>query len=177
MRWCNAKSERAGLRPCYYVGVGRGVSDVYRVGNLDLTNAMVDWEADGYRLPTEAEWEKAARGGLEGSKFPNGNTLPRSEANHSFDNVAPKPVKSYPPNGFGLYEMAGNVWEWVWDWYAADLSSFTDDPHGPDNGERRVIRGGGFSGSPDSCGVAARVSSRGEVSVETGGFRVARRSR
>ena len=177
VRWCNAKSERAGLRPCYYVGVGRGVSDVYRVGNLDLTNAMVDWEADGYRLPTEAEWEKAARGGLEGSKFPNGNKLPRSEANHSFDNVAPKPVKSYPPNGFGLYEMAGNVWEWVWDWYAADLLPFTDDPHGPDNGERRVIRGGGFSGSPDSCGVAARVSSRGEVSVETGGFRVARRPR
>ncbi len=177
VRWCNAKSERAGLRPCYYVGVGRGVSDVYRVGNLDLTNAMVDWEADGYRLPTEAEWEKAARGGLEGSKFPNGNKLPRSEANHSFDNVAPKPVKSYPPNGFGLYEMAGNVWEWVWDWYVADLSSFTADPHGPDNGERRVIRGGGFSGSPDSCGVAARVSSRGEVSVETGGFRVARRPR
>ena len=174
-RWCNAKSERAGLRPCYYVGTGRGVADVYRVGNLDLTNAMVDWAADGYRLPTEAEWEKAARGGLVGKKFPNGDKLPRHEANHSFDNTAPKPVKSYPPNGFGLYEMAGNVWEWVWDWYAADLSSFTADPHGPDNGERRVIRGGGFSGSPDSCGVAARVSSRGDVSVETGGFRVVRR--
>lgn len=175
VRWCNAKSERAGLRPCYYVGAGRGVSDVYRVGNLDLTNAMVDWAADGYRLPTEAEWEKAARGGLVGKKFPNGDKLPRNEGNHSFDNIAPKPVKSYPPNGFGLYEMAGNVWEWVWDWYAADLSSFTADPHGPDSGERRVIRGGGFSGSPDSCGVAARVSSRGDVSVETGGFRVIRR--
>jgi formylglycine-generating enzyme required for sulfatase activity len=175
VRWCNAKSERAGFRPCYYVGAGRGVMDVYRVGNLDLTNAMVDWTADGYRLPTEAEWEKAARGGLVGKTYPNGNKLPSNEANHSFNNLTPKPVKSYPPNGFGLYEMAGNLWEWVWDLYTADLSTFNADPRGPDSGERRLIRGGCFSGSPDSCGVATRVGFRGDVFVETGGFRIARR--
>jgi formylglycine-generating enzyme required for sulfatase activity len=110
-----------------------------------------------------------------GKRYPNGDKLTGKDANHSLNHVGPRPVKSYPPNGFGLYEMAGNVWEWVWDWYAGDLSALTDDPRGPLSGERRVIRGGGSSGSPDSCGVAVRVSMRGDVSLNTGGFRVVRR--
>ena len=174
-RWCNAKSEMSGLRPCYYSGTDRSFSDVYCAGQIELSNAMVDWDADGYRLPTEAEWEKAARGTLVGKRYPNGDKLTGKDANHSLNHVGPRPVKSYPPNGFGLYEMAGNVWEWVWDWYSVDLSALTDDPRGPLSGERRVIRGGGSSGSVDSCGVAVRVSMRADVALNTGGFRVVRR--
>ena len=174
-RWCNAKSEMSGLRPCYYLGTDRTFSEVYCAGQVELNNAMVDWEADGYRLPTEAEWEKAARGKLVGKRYPNGNKLTEEDANHSLDHVGPRPVKSYPPNGFGLYEMAGNVWEWVWDWYSSDISALTDDPRGPLHGERRCVRGGGSSGSLDSCGVAVRVSMRADVSLNTGGFRMVRR--
>lgn len=103
-----------------------------------------------FRLPTEAEWERAARGGLESQRYPWGSELDSTLANFtvlsSSRHRGTKPTGTYPPNAFGLYDMAGNVWEWVTDWYGADYyaSGAARDPRGPARGSFRLVRGGAW---------------------------------
>jgi len=121
---------------------------VIGVSNSDAT-AYAKWV--GRRLPTEAEWEYAARGGLEGKKYDTGDELDKDEANTKAAKLdGPVPVAGFRPNAYGLYDMVGNVREWVSDSYSDTYfaESPVDNPTGPKTGKLKVIKGGGwFSGT------------------------------
>jgi formylglycine-generating enzyme required for sulfatase activity len=174
VKWCNARSEREGRMPAYYTSLEQ--TNVYRSGQADVQSSWVNWSS-GYRLPTEAEWEKAARGGLSGQRFPWGNTISESLANYYGDTAysydlgpngynsigsiggispATSPVGSFAANGYGLYDMAGNVWECCWDWYGSYSSGSQNDPRGPSSGSFRVFRGGGWDAEAFYCRTAYR---------------------
>jgi formylglycine-generating enzyme required for sulfatase activity len=192
VKWCNARSQRDGLTPVYYTDAG--FTTVYKTGEIA---PIANWSANGYRLPTEAEWEKAARGGVAGQRFPWGNTITHNNANYfssssyAYDTSSTRgdhptfatgstpytsPVGYFAPNGYGLYDMAGNVWEWCWDWYGSSYysSSPSTDPRGPSSGLSRVLRGGSWGDSADGTRVANRAFSN-PVNVNSDrGFRCAR---
>jgi len=186
VKWCNAKSEKEGRTPVYTVS-----GSTYKTGE---SAPDINYTAHGYRLPTEAEWEKAARGELSGKRFPWGDTIDHSFANYyangsaySYD-VSPyteytyhptyndgtepytSPVGSFEANGYGLYDMSGNVWEWCNDWYGS-YTADTTDPTGASSGSNRMFRGGSWDYLADSCRVADRGSRDPGSSRSIMGFR------
>lgn len=178
VKWCNARAQKDGLTPCY---TANGL--IFKT--QQNTNVVCNWLANGYRLPTEAEWEKAARGGVANRRFPwsDSDEIQHARANYfskttyaydtsptrgnhpSYTN-APQPYTSpagsFAANGYGLYDMAGNAWEWCWDWYSTSYYSTSPvtDPRGASSGSSRVLRGGGWNDSADNTRVAYRYLSR-----------------
>ena len=137
--------------------------------------AYAKWR--GKRLPTEAEWEYAARGGLAGRKYVDGDLLDSTRTNFTRSGKdGPVEVGSYPPNGYGLYDMSGNVQEWVADRYGADYyrMSPVEGPKGPEQGRFRVLRGGGWFTGPMCMDVDLRYALPSNWVDFNVGFRCAR---
>jgi formylglycine-generating enzyme required for sulfatase activity len=156
--------------------VSSGQAD-HPVINVTWDQARTFCEWRNARLPTEAEWEKAARGGLEGKLYPWGGESPDCQrANFRGCVGDTSQAGSYPANGYGLFDMAGNVWEWVADWYGANYyaSSPSEKPAGPDSGDSRVVRGGSWYVSANVVRSAVRYAYAPADRSSNLGFRCSR---
>jgi len=164
VRFCNQLNEREGLKPFYEIS--------------GETVLVPDWNGTGYRLPTEGEWEYACRAGTA-TRFSFGDdeaSLGEFAWFSGNSDVGTHEVGQKRANDFGLHDMQGNVWEWCWDWYAADYykESPVDDPRGPSQASCRVFRGGGPGASPRDCRPACRAGGAPGNHYFIAGFRVAR---
>lgn len=172
LKWCNARSEKEGLKPAYYTD--QSFTNVYKIGSIV---PYVYW-SHGYRLPTESEWEKAARGGILEAIYPwdFGQGIAPSRANYAEAGLgSTSPVGSYAPNHYGIFDLAGNLEERCWDALGPYPSERQINPRGPNIGLNRAIRGGHWN----SISISCRVDDRGDLYPDNWGsafrgFRCAR---
>lgn len=145
VRFCNARSTLEGLNPCY-----------------DPNSWVCDFTANGYRLPTEAEWEYACRAGTTTAYFcgKDASTLGEYAWFDKNSGGHPQPVGKKQPNAWGLYDMCGNLWQWCQDFYDVDYydQSPKENPTGPEAGDTKVVRGGSWKASADSCRAGYRYN-------------------
>jgi formylglycine-generating enzyme required for sulfatase activity len=157
VEYCNKRSQKEGLTPAYIIN--KNQSDPNNTSSEDTVKWTVKWRksANGYRLPTAAEWEYACRAGTM-TPFYTGDNITTDQANYDgnqpYNNNAKgefrqkiMPVGSFAPNAWGLYDMHGNVYEWCWDWYRIRADGALSDSVGADSGSNRVMRGGSWRSS------------------------------
>ena len=186
--YCNKRSIAEKLEPVYKKGDETDPAEWGEIPNksdAEGNNITCDWDANGYRLPTEAEWEYAARGGNGTTEVLiwSGTDKEDELENYAWywnksDNKTHK-VGMKDPNGYGLFDMSGNVWEWCWDWYAEDYYSQTEggsDPKGASSGSYRVFRGGSWNYYADYASVSDRFNNSPDYRINYLGFRVVRAS-
>jgi formylglycine-generating enzyme required for sulfatase activity len=172
VKYCNWLSVKEGLKPAY-----------------TIAGQTVNWDrnANGYRLPTDAEWEYACRAGTSTPLF-TGESISTSQANyngsiaHNYGNIglfrkATVSIGSFPPNAWGLYDMHGNVWEWCWDYYSNPNMTPLSDPAGPASGTHRINRGGSWSSPGKLLRSAVRASDLPETAGSNLGFRLAKNNK
>ena len=175
-----------------YYNWGKSGRENYPVNGVSWNDANSYCSWKGGRLPTEAEWEYTARGGLEGKIYPWGDTFKCSQANADDEtkldsNTVPggagcdgyegtSPVGRFPVNGYGLFDMSGNVWEWCSDWYGKDYysSSPANNPAGPGSGEYRVLRGGSWDFNTWLLRASGRYLNTPAGRLSSNGFRCVR---
>ena len=161
VRFCNLLSDRAGFERCY-----------------DENAWTCDLSKNGFRLPTEAEWEYANRAGSTTMYWPGDSPddLARAGWYQAVSGAKTHPVGTKEPNGFGLYDMHGNVWEWCNDWWMENYYEIspTDNPRGPGYGFARVVRGGRFYSSARHSRSAIRGAGSPDSKGSANGFRIAR---
>ena len=179
VHYCNARSRKEGLTPAYTI---RRENVSWNRNALDQRS--LDQRYNGYRLPTEAEWEYACRAGTTGP-FSTGDTITTDQANYdgnySYNNTPEGTIQctttavgSFAPNAWGLYDMNGNVWEWCWDWYGDYSSGSETDPLGASSGSYRVSRGGSCNNDAASLRSAYRSCDTPSYHGYILGFRVVR---
>lgn len=190
LKWCNARSEKEGLAAFYYTSTSRNPGAVYRRGQVKIDDKMLNWDAAGYRLPTETEWEWSAKVNNPQHRYPCGKQISHRQAvfTAEIENLAKRqtlsmghpvfqdgtaPVRTYYNNG--LYNMAGNVWQWCWDAFKAYPDSPGDSPAIPETPEMRVMRGGSWKSRAWDCRSSRRGRMLPEDVDDAVGFRVARK--
>lgn len=180
LKYCNLRSQLEGLTPVYTIFGSTNPSAwgiVPTTSNTAWDNAICNLQANGYRLPTEAEWEYAARGGTNWPDFiySGGNVLDTVAwwgGNATF--YGTKPVGTKAPNHLGIYDMSGNLWEFCWDWFQPYTPEPQTNPLGAPTGIHRIARGGYWLNLPHQCEVHQRSGYWSYQPVMHMGFRLAR---
>lgn len=179
IEYCNRRSMQEGLTPCYsYSTYGTNPANWPSGWNTSTnhTNVSCNWTANGYRLPTEMEWQFAARGGNQTHNYTYSGSNDLNEVGWYSSNSGSTThtVGTKAANELGTFDMSGNVWEWVWDIYGSYPSGSQTDPHGAASGSYRVERGGGWSNDADICAVSYRSFGNATGSNHVLGFRLVR---
>jgi len=176
IEYCNRRSQREGLTPVYTIDETRqDPNNTNRYDNVKLI-VTVNWSANGYRLPTEAEWEYAAGGGQLSRNFTYSGSESVGDVAWYYSNSGntTHPVGTKYANELGLYDMSGNVFEWCWDWWYGDNVGTESNPKGPNSGSYRVFRGGSWYYDDFRCKSVYRDFNGAGYTDSYWGFRVLR---